>query len=1112
MRRFNKKALRKDFYMEIKKSFHRFISIFLIVALGVAFFSGVRATKPDMRLSADTFYDDSTLMDIRVLGGMGLTDGDVEAIRNVAGVREAMPAYSADLLCDTDDAQFVVKLMSSPGAINKITVSEGRLPNKPSECLVDRSFLKRTGYDVGDRITVKTGNEDPAEDTVNVTEFKIVGAGSTAYYLSHDRGTSQIGSGSVDGFIIVPEEAFSLEVYTEVYMTVEGAAGLLAYTEEYNDKVDEAVNAVKKIAGERCQIRYTEVLSDAETMIAEGETEIADGEKKLADAKAELDDAALKLAEGRQKIADNEIKISEAEAEIASGEAELADGRKKVEEGLAQVAAGKAETADKKTVLESGRAELAVRKAELEAGTAELESGRAALEESKEALEASKQQLAALQALYDAGDLTVAEQIAALTAAIDAGTAQIAAAEAELEAGEAELAAGLQAVAAAEAELAAGEAQIVQAENELNAAELSLKEQLKKIEAGEAELAPAKSEVKAGRAELEKAKSDFSAAESEYYQGIVEYENARVEAEAKFADARKDIEEAKTALSDLEVPKWYVLDRQYLQTYVEYGQDSDRIGAIGEVFPVIFFLVAALVSLTTMTRMVEEERVQIGTLKALGYHKLEIARKYILYAVLASLGGSFFGFTLGQLLLPKVIIGAYTTLYNNLPEVMTPISFYYSATSTALAVLCTTAATVSACYKELISCPAQLMRPAAPKSGKRVFLERVLFVWKRLNFTQKATIRNLVRYKKRFLMTIFGIGGCMSLLLVGFGVRDSIMLIGGIQFGEIRISDAAIGIEENASDEERDAIAGALEQDDRVESQMYAREIIMDAGYEKEEESVYLFVPGDEKELGKYVSLRERLSKEPVGLDDSGVVITEKLAKLLDIEEGDMIYIKDGEETRIEAEVTGITENYFMHYVYMTSGLYEKLFGEAPVYNEILTNNQSADGAFERKFKTDYNKMKGVSGITFTTETAEKSTDMLKTMDAVIYVLVVAAGLLAFVVLYNLNNINISERQRELATLKVLGFYDGEVAHYVYRENILLTVIGTGLGIMLGFILHRFVIITAEVDVMMFGRTIELMSYVYSIILTFAFSAFVNFTMYYKLKKINMIESLKSVE
>ncbi|SCP97528.1 ABC transporter permease [Anaerobium acetethylicum] len=1112
MRQYNKKALRKDFYMEIKKSFHRFASILLIVALGVAFFSGIRATKPDMWLSADEYYDDSSLMDIRVLGGLGITQEDVEAISRVKGVKAVMPAYSADMLCDTEDSQLVVKLMSAPDGINKIAVSEGRLPDKPSECLADTAFLELTGYRVGDRITVQSGNEDPVGDTLNVTEFKITGAGSTSYYLSRERGTSAIGSGTVDSFLIVQPEAFSLEVFTEAYVSVEGTAELTSYTEAYQDRVKETADAIEKIADARCELRYAEVLGEADEKIAEGEAEIAKGEKELSDAKTELDEAGVKIVDGRRQLAENEKKVSDAEAEIAANEAKLADGRKKIEDGFAQIKSGKAEIEAQRATLESGKTELASRKAELETGRAQLEANRTTLAASKAELEASKQQLAYLQSLFDGGDTSVADQIAALTAGIDAGTAQIAAAEAQIAEAEAQIEAGSQQVAAAEAELGAGESQIAQAERELAASEAELNRQLSVLESGESELAEGKKEVEAGRASLETAKTDFAASEAEYYKGIVEYEDAKVKADAEIADAKRKMEDAKEALTELEIPEWYVLDRETLQTYVEYGQDSDRIGAIGKVFPAIFFLVAALVSLTTMTRMVEEERVQIGTLKALGYNKLEIAQKYILYAVLASLGGSILGFVTGQLVLPKVIIGAYSIMYNNLPKILTPISLYYSATSTILAVVCTTLATVYACYKELMSCPAQLMRPAAPKSGKRVFLEKFDFIWGKLNFTQKATIRNLLRYKKRFFMTVFGIGGCMSLLVVGFGIRDSIMSIGDIQFGEIRTCDATVGLDENATEEEKKGVFELLEKDGKVKDQMYAREINMDAGYGKNERNVYLFIPETVEKLGTYVSLRERISREQLVLGDDGVIITEKLAKLLEAEEGDTIYIKDSEENRVEVKVTGITENYFMHYIYMSPALFENVYGETPVYNEIMTNNTADDAAFEKKFHKDYNGLDAVSSVTFTSETAVSVADMLTTMDTVIYVLVVAAGLLAFVVLYNLNNINISERQRELATLKVLGFYDGEVAKYVYRENTLLTIIGAALGILLGLILHRFIIVTAEVDIMMFGRNVEVMSYALSTVLTFFFSTFVNFTMYYKLKKINMIESLKSVE
>ncbi len=568
------------------------------------------------------------------------------------------------------------------------------------------------------------------------------------------------------------------------------------------------------------------------------------------------------------------------------------------------------------------------------------------------------------------------------------------------------------------------------------------------------------------------------------------------------------IEEVKKELEALG-EDWYVLDRNSIQTYQEYGQDTERIGAIGAVFPLIFYLVAALVCLTTMTRMVEEERTQIGTLKALGYHSGAIAAKYICYGFSAAILGSILGILLGKRLLPYIVIKAYAVLYNGLPEILTPLQSGHALTSMAVSVLCTTTAAVAACYRELLSVSAQLMRPEAPKSGKRVFMERIGFLWRRLSFSNKAAVRNLIRYKKRFFMTIFGIGSCTALILVGFGLKDSIATIGKHQFEKINLYDVNFILDPS---KDRDSIYKDIQKE--TKECMYVYENSFYVGNDTNAKSSYLIVPEDPEQLNAFVQLQDRKTKQKFSLDQKRVIITEKLSRLLDVQEGDYIYIKESETKQHKVQISAISENYFMHYVFMSPSLYQEIFGKAPVYNGVYANfkeeRQGTD--YEKKFFETFASMEGVSEISFTSEAAGRVSDMMKSMDAVVAVLVISAGLLTFIVLFNLNNINISERVRELATIKVLGFYNRETAWYIYRENICLTVIGAIVGLLLGVLLHRFVIVTAEIDLLMFSREIRLRSFLYGILLTFLFAMAVNLFMYRKICKIDMIQSLKSVE
>ena len=1070
-----KKALRKEFFMEIKKTRNRFISILVIVALGVAFFSGIRATHPDMVLSADTFYDDTNLMDIRVAGTLGMTDRDVEAISRVEGVKDVMPVYQADMLGNTAEHQLTLQVQSLPDTVNKVTITEGRLPKAAGECFVDSQLVENGFLSIGETIVLKSGSDQSTDEILHETEYVIVGAGTSPLYLSLERGTTTIGTGNLDGFLMVPEESFAMDYYAQICVTAEGAKDLSSYTDEYDDFVDVLVARIEELEEVQSVLRYEEVQKEGADQIAEGE--------------AELEDAGAELADGQQKLSDAEKELSDARKKLADGEAELLEKEQELN--------------DARKELDDGWKELTAAKEEMALSTLEIEIAHEEYNRSVEQLARWKDQKVQIEQLLAAQGLSD-EQLEAMGIP-RLSEAQIQAYEQDL----AQLAAGISQMEAAlpeaKATLDAYDEQLKIGGNQLIYAERQLEEAQAQWADGYAKIQDAKLELEDGKAELADAEEKLLEAKEELADGQKKYDEALAENEPKIADAKQE-------LADLEQPQWYVLDRQYLQTYVEYGQDAERIGAIGEWFPAIFFLVAALVCLTTMTRMVEEERTQIGTLKALGYSSMAIASKYIFYALLSSLLGSLLGIVVGQTLLPLVIINAYKMLYVTVPKALTPLNFEYSVTSSVTAVLCTTVAAVSACYKELLSVPASLMRPQAPKAGKRVFLEHMTFIWKRLDFSHKATVRNLVRYKKRFFMTVFGIGGCMALLLLGFGLRDSIGHIGTAQYGEIRTYEAAFYVEEDAKEAEKEALCEAVEADERIISSMRMHEGALDVEANGVIKSGYILVPENAEGLSEYIQLHDRLTREEIGLETEGVVLSEKLAKLLDVQVGDTVLLKEEETSQAEAVVTGIAENYLMHYVYLSPEAYEAIYGEAFEYNAIYARTTSAEAAFEEDLRMEYLEYEAVSDVTFSSSMRNYVLDMVGSLDTVIWVLVISAGLLAFVVLYNLNNINVSERKRELATLKVLGFYDGEVTGYVNRENVVLTLVGALVGVFLGILLHRFLIITMEIDMLMFGRDIKPMSFVYSILLTFLFSMIVNGVMHFKLKKIDMVESMKSVE
>ena len=1116
------KATRKDFYMEIRKSLGRFLSILFIVALGVAFFSGIRASEPSMRITGDRYFDQEELMDIQALSTFGITDDDIDAIEAVEGVERVEGAYSADMLCETKKKQYVFHVMSLPENMNHVTVSEGRLPKKIGECLVDDDM----GYKVGDTITLKSGTDDPISDTLKQEKYKVVGIGNSPCYISFGRGSTTIGSGSVSGFLFVPAKTFALDVFTEAYVQVEGAENLIAYTEEYDKKIETVLDRIEEITGERGRIRKQEIVDDAQAEIDDAKAELEEGKLKaqeeLDDAKAQIDDGEAKLTEAKQQIADGKSQISSAKTTLNSKDDELTEaktqnssGLKKWQEGTEAYEAGLAQfEAAKPEALE-----------EIAKGEAGLEAYRKQLDEAKKEaqgkLKELEGQLAHIMSLepkpedenYEELHQKWEEQYGASIEQLETGISEVNEGLKALETQEQDYQSKFTALNNSKAELAAKEQQLADTKAALDSSKQQLSDAYSQIESGKGQLASGWAQIDEKEQELASGEAEIAESETTLEDAKVEYEEGKKEAEDEIADGEAKIVDTEEELAEIEDPKWYVYDRSNLPEHDGYGENADRMRAIGKVFPVIFFLVAALISLTSMTRMVEEQRTQIGTMKALGYSKWAIVSKYLGYALLATAGGSIIGVLIGEKVLPFIIIYAYGIMYQHIPEILVPYDWAYAIEASIAAVACTMFATVFSCYRELGEQPASLMRPPAPKIGKRVLLEYVGFIWKRLNFTWKSTIRNLMRYKKRFFMTIFGIGGCMALMLVGYGIRDSVFEIADIQYTEIQTYDGNLILKENLSEDEHQELTDSLEQNQDIARFMdaYMKNLVLTKdGHERE---TYVMVLGQPKDSEKYVHFHDRKTKEAYELSDDGAIISEKTAKLLNAKVGDTISIKDENEGNKDIVIQNICENYMGHYLYMTPKYYEKVYGEKPEYNTVLFSvqdsytRQQMEEAGEKILARDE-----VLSLSYMKDIEKRLNDMLKSLNLVIIVLIVSAGMLAFVVLYNLNTINIAERKRELATLRVLGFYNPEVAAYVYRENILLTLIGTIVGAGLGKILHLFIIETVEVPAAMFGRIINLPSYIYSFLFTILFSMIVNGVMYFKLRKIDMVESLKSIE
>ena len=1040
-----KRALRKDFYMEIRRSMGRFLSIFFIVAIGCAFFSGIRASEPDMRYSGDAYFDRKNMMDIEVISTLGLTEDDLDAIRNVDGVSAAEGGYSSDMLFTEGDNKVVVHVMSLLPSMNQVQLEEGELPEADDECALDVDYLKESSLEIGDKITLISGTDDDVTDTLKNDTYTITGAVSSPEYISFQRGSTTIGNGTVTTFIAVPEESFALDVYTEIYVQSDGAKDLTAFTDAYDSRVDETEDQLEAIREDREKARYDEIMDEAQTELDDARAELADAEKELEDGRAEA-------------------------------EKELADARRELEDGQAEVDSGRQELADARAQLESSRQQLTDSQAQIDQGQKELNDNIDAMNAQIDELNAAKQQYNDLAA-SGADDPVTMATLSAMYEEIQSGEAALAQAKAQIESAKSELASGQQ-----------------------------------QINDGWQQIADGEQEIADGEAELENAQQEIDDGWEEYYEGEKEAQEEIADGEQKIADAKEELADAEAELADLEEPEWFIYDRSNLPDYTGYGENADRMRAIGQVFPAIFFLVAALISLTTMTRMVEEQRTQIGTFKALGYERHSIAGKYLGYALLATVSGSVLGILFGEKVFPYIIITAYGIMYQHMHEIMLPYNIQYGLGAAAAALASTLLATLLACYKELREQAAELMRPPAPKQGQRVLLERVRFIWKRLNFSWKASVRNLVRYKKRLFMTVFGIGGCMALMLVGFGLKDSIFAIVDIQYDEIQLYDGNIILEDDITDEEKETLIAELEKDELMTGAAEGLLTQVSVGSGEEWHDVYLDVPRDVDRFPEFVTLQDRMTDAVYTLDDSGAILTEKMATELDVEPGDAITIRDDDLGDLEVKVQAVCENYMGHYLYMTPGYYEEVYGSAPDYNCIFYKTADRITEEAERIGEEALAVPGALSVSYTTDLKEQVDNMLGALDSVIAVLIISAGMLAFVVLYNLNNISITERQRELATLKVLGFYNNEVTMYVYRENILLTFLGALFGIVLGKILHRFIIVTVEIESVMFGRNIDLSSFVYAFLLTLLFSLLVNGAMYFKLKKIDMVESLKSVE
>ena len=1199
-----KSAMQKDFWREVGHTKSRFFSIMILVALSVAFLSGLKATAPDMKHTGDDYLDSLHLADFQVLSTLGLTDEDIDALKEQENIENAEGEYVLDAFAAAGGSETVVKILSlSEQGISDVLLREGRMPARADECVVEEGMLSLLDIAIGDTITLTPGSK--MEDALADDTYTVVGTVRSPVYISVERGTSTIGSGTARAYLYLPRDAFALDYYTAAYVRVSGAAEMTAFYDDYDDYIDDVIDSLEDFADARAQLRHdelveeaTEKLDDAQKELdeakAEADEKLGDAEKELKDARKKLDDGWRDYRDGQQELADSRVKLDDAKTELENGEQEYQDGLAEYEEAVAEYEKGLAEYEDGKKKYEQSQQQLNAGAQELAEGKKQLDEGQKQLDalgstvtgaldgtgspyEGKPdqliedlgkgdqtaaattdaALDGMRTQLSAGIAQAQSTIDTLNGQIAQLSAALQnpalsdeeragyekglakaqAGLAQaeaqkaqmeqqlaqlkdvnsgsIAQSKQQLDKGQAAYSSGRAELAAGSRELAAGKKQLDEAKAELDdvpaqlqEAKQKLSDARKELDDGWKEYYDGEEKYADGKQELAEAYAKLQSGEKDYRAGLREYEDGKAEADEKIADAQAKIADARRKVADIESCEWYLFGRSYNPGYTGFGQDAERMANLASVFPVIFFLVAALVCLTTMTRMVEEQRVQIGSLKAMGYSSLAISRKYIFYGLLPSLTGGLMGLVIGYILFPKMIFMAYQIMYQ-VPDIELRAYPGISAFSVLAAVACTTLATLWACLATLRETPASLMRPRTPKAGKRVFLEYIRPLWKRMSFTHKVTARNLFRYQKRFWMTVIGIGGCTALIIAGFGMRSSLLFTMTRQYDELFHYSAQVTLADNVLSEEREAVEDFLSSDARIVSYVPATAssaTVATSGYST---TAYIEVMASD-EIGKVVDLFDYKSGEPITMGDDGVYINQKLSELLGVKIGDTFFL-DG-EGRGDVTVAGIYEHYTGHFIYMTPAYYENALHAGSEPNAYLMNFTSDD---TDTCNAIFEKLLDLSGVATTSrmrDTQDTYMHSMERVDFVVVIIILAAAALAMVVLFNLSNINITERQRELATIKLLGFYDREVSAYVYRENIVLTVFGILIGCFMGHWLHIYLVRSTEIDLMMFGRQTKATAYLYAAILTTIFSFLVNVLAHFRMKKIDMVESLKSAE
>lgn len=1087
---------------EISSSLGRYLAIFAIIALGAGLFVGLRLSRPDFLETYNNYTHETNFYDFRLVSTLGLTDDDLAEVKKLDGVKLAEGAVGADFLFNTaDEDNLIMMAQSIPENVNQIKLKAGRMPEKANECLADPDMYSEK--DIGSTIKLSKDNSEQTFDTFAYDEYTIVGLAYSVLYINMERGSSTLGNGSVKGYIYIPADGFSTDYYTDIYVCVESEG--YVYSDEYEQSTQKYVDGLEKFMSERAVIRRDAIIDDAMSQLDDAKKQYEDGKTQYDAAKAEYDAG---YAEYVQKKSDTEAQLEQARKEIENAESMMGNS----------------------SVIDQKQAELDAAKAELDKGQAEYESGlRQFNAKAKLAYGAVDEQIA----YYENRISDKQNDIAAQNAEIESLNAQLAEAQAngdslkarliewkiktandrisrdnaDIERYNERLEVHRQKRAEVDAELEPYRKQLEDAKAQLNAG-------YAQIESGQAELDAAREMISSGGAQLEAAKKQYEQGKAEAERGFAEAEKELASGKAQLDAAKAELDKgaaeldsAEKQIKNINHADTYVLDRDTNAGYVCFESDTNVVQSVASVFPVFFFLVAALVCLTTMTRMIADQRTQIGIMKALGYSSGAIIGKYMFYSGSATVLGSIFGIAAGSFAFPAIVWFGYGLIYN-LSGLTFTMNWPLAAGITAANLLVTLLVTWYCCAKELKCAPAELIRPKAPEAGKRILLERIPVVWNDMSFMQKVSARNIMRYKKRIFMMLLGIGGCTALVLTALGLNDTIQNVVTRQYDDIILYDYEITMAYDMNEEEQEIFfrdAG----DDIKDAVFLYRGLAEVSGGDAIKSATLTVTDG--KRLYKYIDLS--FDGEPIDYPGRGeAAINYNLARQLGgIEVGDEIKLTTSEKKELTVTVSALFDNYVDSFVFISPETCEEQLGAVPEYKSALAN--APDGAdVNRCAEALTHDVDGVRGVTLSVDTKARMSSMMDGLLVVVAAIILCAGLLAFIVLYNLTNINISERIREIATLKVLGFYPNEAAHYVFRENLILTGAGAVFGLGLGVALHAFVMNAIKVDMMYFKPHISFLSFAVSIVITFVFAVIVNAIMRRRIDNIDMAGALKSIE